>query len=60
MFYIKKISAIIMVLIVSGLYALETGDPAPEFTIYHYKDKTFSTDTVYGEKVVAFIFGSIT
>lgn len=39
---------------------IEVGGPAPEFTMYQYKDMTFSTDSVFGKKVVCFIFGSIT
>ena len=57
---IHKTGTLIFVVIVSALYALKVGDPAPQFTIYQYKDKIFNTDTVYGEKIVAFIFGSIT
>lgn len=58
---LKKLGALALVVVVSALYAqIEVGDPAPQFTIYQYKDKTFDTDTVYGIKIAAFIFGSIT
>ncbi len=60
MINVKKAGALILVLIVSALNALEVGDPAPEFSMYQYKDITFNTDTVYGKKIVGFIFGSIT
>ncbi len=51
---------LVLAVIASALNALEVGDPAPQFSMYQYKDITFNTDTVYGKKVVGFIFGSIT
>lgn len=58
MFNIKKLYALAVMLLVgtTSLFA----ERAPTFSMYQYKDLTFSTDTVYGEKVVVFIFGSIT
>ena len=57
MFNARKLYACAMILFMgTALYA----EKAPTFSMYQYKDKSFSTDTVYGEKVVVFIFGSIT
>ncbi len=58
MLNIKKLHAFAVMLLLgmSFLYA----EKAPTFSIYQYPDETFDTDTVYGEKIVVFIFGSIT
>ncbi len=57
---LKNTGVLVLAVIASALNALEVGDPAPQFSMYQYKDIIFNTDTVYGEKVVGFIFGSIT
>ena len=58
---LKKLSLIILVAVVSSLYSqIEVGDEAPDFSMYQYKDMTFDTDTVYGKKIITFVFGSIT
>ncbi len=44
---------------VTSTYAQNVGTDAPTFTMYQYKDQEFSTDTVYGKKVVTFVFGSL-
>lgn len=56
------LSLLTLILIsVSALYSqIKVGDEAPTFSMYQYKDMTFDTDTVYGNKIVTFIFGSIT
>jgi hypothetical protein len=57
MFNSKKLYAIaVMLLLGTSLFA----EKAPTFSMYQYPDETFSTDTVYGEKIVVYIFGSIT
>lgn len=47
---------------ITSLHAQNAGElaPAPEFEIYQYEDEVFSTGTVYGKKIVTFVFGSIT
>ena len=55
------LSVLILIIGVSALYAqIKVGDEAPDFSMYQYKDMTFDTDTVYGKKIITFIFGSIT
>lgn len=60
----KKLATIILVVVVSSLYAqpagIQVGETAPEFSMYLYKDKTFDTDSIYGKKILSLIFGSIT
>ncbi len=58
--YAKLLFALLVLLGASVPYAQSVGSDAPEFSMYHYEDKEFNTDTVYGSKVVCFIFGSIT
>ena len=58
MFNVRKLYAFAVMLFLGG--SLIYAEKAPEFTIYQYKDQTFSTDTVFGEKIAVFIFGSIT
>ena len=64
--FIKKVVAVLLLIacfaFMAPVYAQDTGEraPAPEFSMYQYKDKVFNTDTVYGKKIVTFVFGSIT
>ena len=57
-------SLVLIAISVSILYAqpagIQVGATAPEFTMYQYKDKTFTTDSIYGKKILTLIFGSIT
>lgn len=45
---------------ITSTYAQNVGTDAPTFKMYQYEDEEFNTDTVYGKKVVTFVFGSIT
>ena len=45
---------------ITSTYAQNVGSDAPTFKMYQYEDMEFSTDTVYGKKIVTFVFGSIT
>jgi len=62
--FIKKCIGVTVVCAALGsffsLSAQNVGTKAPKFSMYQYKDKIFSTDSVYGRKVVTFVFGSIT
>lgn len=65
--FLRKVLAISIVIVgIACMSALQAQtkdvlpDKAPEFTIYQYKDKTFSTDSIYGKKILTLVFGSIT
>ena len=64
--FLKKGSAILLFIVSIACFtslqaqSAEVRSPAPEFEMYQYKDEVFNTDTVYGKKIVTFVFGSIT
>lgn len=64
--FLKQGSAILLFIVSIACFAslhaqnAEVRAPAPEFSMYQYKDKVFDTDSVYGKKIVTFVFGSIT
>lgn len=62
--FLKKVVVVLLFIAgfacVTSLYGQSVRSPAPEFSMYQYEDKTFDTDTVYGRKIVTFVFGSIT
>ena len=64
--FFKKGGAILLFIVSMACFAVlqaqdaEVRTPAPEFSMYQYEDKVFDTDTVYGKKIVTFVFGSIT
>ncbi len=61
---LKKTVAVLLFLACMGSIVSTSGqnvgDDAPTFKMYRYKDMEFSADTVYGRKIVTFVFGSIT
>jgi hypothetical protein len=61
---LKKIFVVLLffscMVSITSTYAQNVGTDAPTFKMYQYKDLQFSTDTVYGKKIVTFVFGSIT
>jgi hypothetical protein len=64
-FFKKGVAALLFIVSIALFASLHAQDaevrtPAPEFSMYQYKDKVFDTDTVYGKKIVTFVFGSIT
>ena len=64
--FLKQGSAILLFIVSIACFAslhaqnAEVRAPAPEFEMYQYKDQVFDTDSVYGKKIVTFVFGSIT
>ena len=63
-YFFKYRIVVLLVITATGSFfpsfAQNVGSKAPKFSMYQYKDKVFSTDSVYGKKVVTFVFGSIT
>ena len=59
--FLKKAAVLLIVLYVAApIFGQYVGDDAPSFTIMQYPDGEFNTDTIYNQKVVTFVFGSIT
>ena len=64
--FLKKGGAILLFIVSMACFAslhaqgAELYAPAPEFSMYQYENEEFNTDTVYGRKIVTFVFGSIT
>jgi len=57
---VTLIGSVIILLNIFPVFSQQLGQNAPKFEIYQYKDSRFNTDSVYGKKIVTFIFGSIT
>lgn len=64
---LKKVVMVLLLITsfacITSLYAENAeklGGDAPTFSMYQYKDKVFNTDSIYGKKIITFIFGSIT
>ena len=57
----KAGTVILFTAIFSSLSAqIQIGDAAPDFAAFQENNTIFNSDSVYGKKVVTFIFGSIT